>query len=84
MAEYDLVVIGAGSGGITATVTAGGECTWSGWVPSQALIHEVAREQRSERSPDVGTASVAARLGSEVQTIKSLRIRMGRPGKERS
>ncbi|MDA3957469.1 NAD(P)/FAD-dependent oxidoreductase [Oceanispirochaeta sp.] len=55
MKEYDIVVIGAGSGGITAAVTAagfrkkvllidkskpGGECTWSGCIPSKALIHE--------------------------------------------
>ncbi|MGL1891616.1 MAG: FAD-dependent oxidoreductase [Spirochaetaceae bacterium] len=52
---YDVVVIGAGSGGITSAVTAagfgkkvllidknrpGGECTWSGCIPSKALIHE--------------------------------------------
>lgn len=51
---YDLIVIGAGAGGLTAAYTAkgfgktvllieknkaGGECTWSGCVPSKALIN---------------------------------------------
>lgn len=52
--DYDVIVIGAGSGGLTAAFTAsgfgkkvlivdknkpGGECTWSGCVPSKAFIH---------------------------------------------
>jgi pyruvate/2-oxoglutarate dehydrogenase complex dihydrolipoamide dehydrogenase (E3) component len=55
MEKYDIIVIGAGAGGITSAVTAagfgrkvllidkdrpGGECTWSGCIPSKALINE--------------------------------------------
>jgi pyruvate/2-oxoglutarate dehydrogenase complex dihydrolipoamide dehydrogenase (E3) component len=51
--QYDLVVIGAGSGGLTAAQFAarlgakvalvekeriGGDCTWTGCVPSKALL----------------------------------------------
>ncbi len=52
--DYDVIVIGSGSGGLTAAKTArgfgkrvaiiekmnrlGGECTWTGCVPSKALI----------------------------------------------
>ncbi len=61
--DYDLIVIGAGSGGISAAMLGknlgkktalveknkiGGECTWSGCVPSKALIRtaEAAHEIR--------------------------------------
>lgn len=58
--KYDVAVIGAGSGGLSAAFTAvgfgkkvvvidknkpGGECTWSGCVPSKALIN-VAKEAK--------------------------------------
>ncbi|GCD10244.1 dihydrolipoyl dehydrogenase family protein [Clostridium tagluense] len=58
MKEYDIAIIGAGSGGLTAAYTAkgfskkvilidknkpGGECTWSGCIPSKALIN-IAKE----------------------------------------
>lgn len=54
MKSYDIVVIGSGSGGLTAAYTAlgfgkkvllidknlpGGECTWAGCIPSKALIN---------------------------------------------
>ncbi len=58
MNTYDLIVIGAGSGGLSAAYTAvgfgkrvllidkelpGGECTWSGCMPSKAFIHEASQ-----------------------------------------
>jgi len=68
MKHYDIVVIGSGSGGLTSAYTAlgfgkkvlvinkglpGGECTWSGCIPSKALINE-AKKIHTARSV-VGT-----------------------------
>lgn len=63
MKEYDLIVIGSGAAGLTAAFTAlgfgkkvlivekdrpGGECTWSGCIPSKALINQ-ARDVHTAR-----------------------------------
>jgi pyruvate/2-oxoglutarate dehydrogenase complex dihydrolipoamide dehydrogenase (E3) component len=75
--DYDLVVIGAGSGGLTAAGFAarlgarvaliekdriGGDCTWTGCVPSKALLKaaKVAHETRTAAryGIDVGPAAV--------------------------
>ena len=66
MKKYDIAVIGSGSGGLSAAYTAlgfgksvvvidknlpGGECTWSGCVPSKALIN-VAKDMHTIKKYD--------------------------------
>ena len=69
MEKYDAIVIGGGGAGITASFTAawfgkktlvveskkmGGECTWSGCIPSKALINFAAEARLSGKSnPDI-------------------------------
>jgi pyruvate/2-oxoglutarate dehydrogenase complex dihydrolipoamide dehydrogenase (E3) component len=60
MKKYDLVIIGAGSGGLSAAAGAaklglsvllveknklGGDCLWHGCIPSKTLIHEAEKMQ---------------------------------------
>lgn len=71
--DYDLVIIGAGSGGLTAAGFAaqlgakvalveknriGGDCTWTGCVPSKALLKaaKVAHEVRTASHYGVGAS----------------------------
>ena len=84
MKTYDLIVIGAGAGGLTAAYTAlgfgkkvllvedkksGGECTWSGCVPSKALINEAKKANQLKAyisREDIDTKKV-------IQHIKTVR-----------
>lgn len=69
MSAYDLVVIGGGSAGLTAARTAGrfgartllverdrlgGDCLWTGCVPSKALLHVAAEVRAARRSAEYG------------------------------
>ena len=91
--DYDLLIIGGGSAGLTAARFArqldlsvalvekdrlGGDCTWSGCVPSKTLlraakhtqtIRDAARFGISCSQPVVDFKSVMGRVGSVVQEI---------------
>ena len=70
---YDLVVIGGGTGGLVSAQIAaglgarvllaerertGGDCLWTGCVPSKALLAAAARAQDMRRAADVGLTAV--------------------------
>lgn len=78
--NYDLIVVGAGAGGLTSAISAkgfgksvlliekdkpGGECTWSGCVPSKGLINIAkgvhAAKQYVDFTPDTGKALAEVR-----------------------
>jgi len=78
--EYDLAIIGAGSGGLTAAGFAaqlgarvalieknriGGDCTWTGCVPSKALLKaaKVAHEVRRAERFGIGANAPAVDMG---------------------
>lgn len=94
--RYDLVVIGAGSTGLSAAAFArrlgarvalvesdrvGGDCTWTGCVPSKALLHaaKVAHQMRHADAvgldpvnPQVELSRVMASVGAAIQRVYTL------------
>lgn len=90
---YDLVVLGGGSGGLTGARLAarlgarvllaererlGGECLWTGCVPSKALLH-VAAQVRAAREADrygleaaAGPADLALAMASVKRAIGAI------------
>ena len=91
--DFDLVIIGAGSGGLTAAGFAaqlgakvalieknriGGDCTWTGCIPSKALLkaakvaHEVRTASRfgiTANPPAVEMTSVRAYVRQAIQQV---------------
>ena len=86
--RYDLVVIGGGSAGLTAADFAarigakvliaakelGGDCTWTGCIPSKALIRlaRLAHDQLRAGSMGIGTGEVRVdfpRVMAEVRAV---------------
>src|SRR5262245_17991261 len=91
--DYDLVIIGAGSGGLTAAGFAaqlgakvalveknriGGDCTWTGCVPSKALLKaaKIAHEMRTahrfgitSHSPDPEMTKVRAYVRHAIEQV---------------
>ncbi len=75
--EFDLIVIGAGSGGLTAVKFAtrlglkvalvekhkiGGDCTWTGCVPSKALLHVAKQAHAVNCAAEYGIQTGAAQV----------------------
>src|SRR5438552_6085090 len=91
--DFDLVIVGAGSGGLTAAGFAvqlgakvalieknriGGDCTWTGCVPSKALLKaaKIAHEVRTAShygvmasAPAVDMAQVREYVHSAIQVV---------------
>jgi pyruvate/2-oxoglutarate dehydrogenase complex dihydrolipoamide dehydrogenase (E3) component len=91
--RYDLVVVGAGSAGLSAATMAvrlgarvalverervGGDCTWTGCVPSKALLHaaKVAHQMRHaadyglpSQDPEVDLGAVMGQVRAAVERV---------------
>ena len=87
-AHYDIAVIGAGSAGLTAARFAarlgkrvalieadrvGGDCTWTGCVPSKALLHaaKVAHTVRNANRYGIGIRDQQVDFGAAMGWVKS-------------
>ena len=85
MADYELVVLGAGAAGLAAARTAakagrrvaiveaerpGGDCTHFGCVPSKALLETARRVQAARSGPDYGfTAEIDVDFGAVMDRV---------------
>jgi pyruvate/2-oxoglutarate dehydrogenase complex dihydrolipoamide dehydrogenase (E3) component len=95
MSRYDLVIVGAGSGGLVAAIFAaqlgakvalveknriGGDCTWTGCVPSKALLkvakvaHDIRTAHRygisnSTTSPDIDMPAVREYVRGAIASV---------------
>jgi pyruvate/2-oxoglutarate dehydrogenase complex dihydrolipoamide dehydrogenase (E3) component len=76
-ARYDLVVLGGGTGGLVSSLIAagvgarvalverartGGDCLWTGCVPSKSLIAAASLADRMRHADDVGLAPIEPRI----------------------
>lgn len=86
---YDLIIIGAGAGGLTCAYTAkglgkkvllldeglsGGTCTWSGCMPSKALINiakDVYLAKKYLSSIDINTTNIMKEVRDVIEEVYS-------------
>lgn len=86
MKKYDLIVIGSGAAGLTSAFTAlgfgksvliiekykpGGECTWSGCIPSKALINQAKDIHIAKKYADIkiDSAEILKRVRSVSEAV---------------
>ncbi|GAC1670562.1 MAG: FAD-dependent oxidoreductase [Candidatus Dormibacteraceae bacterium] len=91
-AQYDLVVIGGGSAGLTAAGFAarlgakvliaaerlGGDCTWTGCIPSKALIRaaRLAHDARRAAAIGIGTGKAEIDFGRVMADVHAVIARV--------